>query len=109
MSFQSQREYKRWVSYLLNRKNKYTNILYKDEPTILAWDLMNEPQLSHGFDASRGLPTGSTMRAWVNLMIKHIRVKEQAKQLVWVGDVRVPCCITKHVHTATICTDWGGH
>jgi len=36
--------YKDYVAYLLNRINVYTGVAYKDEPTILMWDLMNEPR-----------------------------------------------------------------
>lgn len=36
--------YKAWVDHLLNRRNIYTNRLYKDEPTIFAWELANEPR-----------------------------------------------------------------
>jgi mannan endo-1,4-beta-mannosidase len=38
--------YKDWVSLVLNRTNSLTGIKYKDDPTIFAWDLMNEPEVS---------------------------------------------------------------
>jgi mannan endo-1,4-beta-mannosidase len=38
--------YKDWVSYLLNRVNPLTGIAYKDDPTILAWELGNELRCS---------------------------------------------------------------
>lgn len=36
--------YQDWVTYLANRVNVYTGVAYKDEPSILAWELANEPQ-----------------------------------------------------------------
>lgn len=88
LQFPSQTAYKNWVSYLLNRVNTLTNVAYKNEPTILAWDLMNEPTLTNGYDATRGVAVGSTLRTWVNEMTAHVRTTLQAKQLVFVGDVR---------------------
>jgi mannan endo-1,4-beta-mannosidase len=34
--------YKDWISHLLNHTNAYTGIQYKDDPTILSWELANE-------------------------------------------------------------------
>lgn len=34
--------FKDFVSYVLNRENTYTGVLYKDDPMILAWELGNE-------------------------------------------------------------------
>ncbi len=38
-------DYKKLVSYVLNRKNSLTGVVYKHDPTIFAWDLMNEPEV----------------------------------------------------------------
>ncbi|MCZ8521162.1 MULTISPECIES: golvesin C-terminal-like domain-containing protein [Paenibacillus] len=39
---QVKQDFKAFITYVLNRKNKYTGALYKDDPTILAWQLGNE-------------------------------------------------------------------
>lgn len=39
----ARRDYKAWVRQVLMRENPLTRTCYKDEPTIFAWDLMNEP------------------------------------------------------------------
>lgn len=36
--------YLNYVNKVLSRRNSYKNISYWDDPTILAWDLMNEPR-----------------------------------------------------------------
>jgi mannan endo-1,4-beta-mannosidase len=39
----TKRVYKKWVRHVLNRVNSLTGVSYKDDPTIFAWELMNEP------------------------------------------------------------------
>ena len=29
---------------MITRTNKFTGVMYRDDPTILAWELMNEPR-----------------------------------------------------------------
>jgi len=36
--------YKDWISHVLNHVNIYTGIKYKDDATIMSWDLANEPR-----------------------------------------------------------------
>lgn len=36
--------YKNYVSTLLNRTNYYSGIKYKDDPSVFAWELANEPR-----------------------------------------------------------------
>ncbi|MFC8453074.1 cellulose binding domain-containing protein [Kitasatospora sp. NPDC057223] len=58
--------YKNYVSYALNRTNTYTGVKYKDDPTVFAWDLMNEPRYENQSAAEN--VNGTTLRAWVDEM-----------------------------------------
>ena len=40
----AQKDYQRFIRDILHRKNIYTGQLYKDDPTIMAWELANEPR-----------------------------------------------------------------
>jgi Cellulose binding domain/Cellulase (glycosyl hydrolase family 5) len=63
-------QYKNYVSHALNRVNHYSNVAYKDDPTIFAWDLMNEPRYEgQGTEST----SGTTLRAWVDEMGAYIK------------------------------------
>lgn len=54
--------YKNYVEYFVNRVNHYNDIAYKDDPTIFAWELMNEPRYQgFGDDFS-----SNVLRAWID-------------------------------------------
>ena len=55
--------YKDWANHVLNRTNTLTGMNYKDDPTIFAWDLMNEPEM-----AGSGLG-----RAWISEMSAYVK------------------------------------
>jgi mannan endo-1,4-beta-mannosidase len=55
--------YKAYIKHLLNRRNTITGVLYKDDPTILAWELGNELR-------SYDLPVFYT---WVEEMARYIK------------------------------------
>ncbi|KAL5219580.1 hypothetical protein ABZP36_020264 [Zizania latifolia] len=58
--------YKNHVKTVLTRVNTLTGVAYKDDPTILAWELMNEPRC----DAD---PTGAMVQAWVEEMAPYVK------------------------------------
>lgn len=41
----AKRDYMLWVREVLTRTNLITGVRYKDDPTIFAWELMNEPNI----------------------------------------------------------------
>lgn len=58
--------YKSYVSYFLNRTNTLTGVAYKDDPTIFAWELANEPRCR--FDK-----TGAVLNAWIGEMSEFVK------------------------------------
>ena len=40
----AQRAYRRYTEMLINRTNRYTGTPYRDDPTIMTWELANEPR-----------------------------------------------------------------
>jgi mannan endo-1,4-beta-mannosidase len=66
--------FQNYIQYILSRKNAYTNIKYSDDPTILAWDIMNEP---------RG-PDQSEMNNWLRSMAGYIK-EHDPNHLVFAG------------------------
>ena len=69
--------YKDWCTTLLDRVNPLTGIAYKDDPTILGWELANEARCVTG-----GIPL---MRRWIEEMSEHLKSID-SKHLVGLGD-----------------------
>jgi mannan endo-1,4-beta-mannosidase len=74
--------YKQWVAHVLNRVNGITGVRYRDDPTIFAWDLMNEPQIDNGARDAAGVPLA---RSWLAEMAAHVRSIDP-NHLVTAGD-----------------------
>lgn len=66
--------YREWVEHLLTRVNTITGVAYKDEPTIMAWELANEARCtaSGRYEAGPDCTT-ETLTAWAAEMSEHVR------------------------------------
>jgi endo-1,4-beta-mannosidase len=62
---------KNYLSYVLNRVNHYSGISYKNDPTIFAWDLMNEPRYENATPNEN--TTGITLRLWIDTMAAFVK------------------------------------
>lgn len=58
--------YRDYVRAVLTRVNTYTGVAYKDDPTILAWQLANEPDCVTD-------TTGDTLAAWLGEMAAFVK------------------------------------
>ncbi|KDP44593.1 hypothetical protein JCGZ_22175 [Jatropha curcas] len=58
--------FKNHIKTVLNRYNSFTGIHYKDDPTIMAWELMNEPRCTSD-------PSGRTIQAWIMEMAQFVK------------------------------------
>ncbi|CAL9062540.1 mannan endo-1,4-beta-mannosidase 8 [Musa acuminata AAA Group] len=58
--------YKAFVKTVITRVNTITNVAYKDDPTIMAWELINEPRCPSD-------PSGDTLQAWFEEMAAYVK------------------------------------
>jgi mannan endo-1,4-beta-mannosidase len=50
--------YRNHVATVLNRVNTFNGRIYREDPTVFAWELANEPRCNAD-------PSGATLRAWI--------------------------------------------
>lgn len=86
--------YKAWVAHILHRVNTLTGVAYKDDPTIFAWELANEPrcQGSGAYPSTNNCTSGVgsnpvawKLGAWVAEMSAFVK-SQDPNHLVAVGD-----------------------
>jgi mannan endo-1,4-beta-mannosidase len=82
--------FKDWIETLLTRVNTYTGVAYKDDPTIMLWELGNEPRC-RGSNVYPASPTscvaGNTdpITAWADEMSTFIKSIDR-NHMVSLGD-----------------------
>lgn len=83
--------YQDYIMHLLTRVNTFTGIAYKDDPTILGWELANEPrcQGSGLYPTSRACTT-ATLTSWAGDMASFIKTIDP-NHLVSAGDEGFYC------------------
>jgi hypothetical protein len=64
-------QYKNYAAHVLEHVNHYNGVAFKNEKTIFAWDLMNEPRYQNATPDEN--KTGVTLRAWVDTMAGFIK------------------------------------
>jgi hypothetical protein len=74
--------YKAYVKQMLDRVNTLTGIAYKDDPTILAWELANEPRCHY---THKEYCSQNEVYQWVSEMSAFIK-QNDPNHMVGVGD-----------------------
>ncbi|RVW62600.1 Mannan endo-1,4-beta-mannosidase 5 [Vitis vinifera] len=65
------------IKRVITRVNTITGVAYKDDPTIMAWELMNEPRCQIDY-------SGKTLNGWVQEMASYVKSIDN-KHLLTVG------------------------
>lgn len=83
--------YKDWISHVLNRTNSLTGVKYKDDPTIMAWELANEPRCGgSGVYPRSAACTDATITGWAADISGHIDGVDR-RHLIGSGDEGFLC------------------
>jgi mannan endo-1,4-beta-mannosidase len=69
--------YKKYVENIITRTNTITGQKYSDDPTIMSWNVINEP-------VCRNCPSG-TLAAWIKEMAAHVKSLD-SNHLLTVGE-----------------------
>ncbi len=82
--------YKAWINHLVNHVNTITAVAYKNDPTIMMWELANEPRCNGSGTSDSGYPTSnscttSTLVNWVSESSQYVKAVDP-NHLVAVGD-----------------------
>lgn len=60
--------YKQYITTLVRRTNTFKGTQYKDDTTILSWELLNEPHTTDLFEKKKKTPPGKLVRDWLSEM-----------------------------------------
>jgi mannan endo-1,4-beta-mannosidase len=83
---QTRQAYRNWVRHVITRKNSVNGRRYRDDPSVFAWELANEPRCkgASSFDRDEGWDT-HTIRDWAAEMSAYVKSLDP-NHLVSVGD-----------------------
>ena len=71
--------FQNWIAAILTRQNTLTNLSYADDPTILAWEIANEPRCASDSSGTR------LLTSWLTEISAFIRTIAP-RQLIAAGD-----------------------
>ncbi len=77
--------YKNWINHVLNHVNTLSGLAYKDDPTIMVWELANEPRCQGLGLPSSNTCTTTTIGSWIQDVAAYVKSVD-SNHLVSVGD-----------------------
>jgi mannan endo-1,4-beta-mannosidase len=77
--------YKQYAKFWIHHQNTVNGRTYRDDPTIMAWELANEPHTRDNYERDRGLKPGSLAHDWLWEMSQFID-QEAPKQMIASGE-----------------------
>jgi len=77
--------YKEWVTELLTRENHVTGVEYRNDPTIMMWELGNEVEWTEPWTRD-----SQTIRPWIEEVAPHVQDVMDGDQLVTTGEAGWP-------------------
>jgi mannan endo-1,4-beta-mannosidase len=96
--------YRDWVEHLLTRVNTVTGVAYKDDPTIMAWELANEPRCATSGRYEPGPEcTTEAVTAWATEMAAFVKSIDD-NHLLGLGDEGWLCTGGGEGHWAYDCS-----
>ncbi|HSC87288.1 MAG TPA: cellulase family glycosylhydrolase [Polyangiaceae bacterium] len=78
--------YRSWMEHVVGRINSIDGVPYREDPTIAAWELANEPRVSN-LPLLPGMapPSPAPLTSWAHEMSQHLRTLAP-NQMIGVGD-----------------------
>lgn len=76
-----QTAYRTYLRTLTSRVNTKNGVRYSDDPTIMAWDVANEPHTKDGYD-----PTGQIVARFICDTARFMREELRLKQMITSGE-----------------------
>ncbi|MCX6129576.1 MAG: hypothetical protein NTX25_10995, partial [Proteobacteria bacterium] len=64
--------YRKYAYFWLNHRNEFNGRLYKEDPTIMAWELANEAHTRDNYEKDRGLELGKLSHEWLWNMAEYL-------------------------------------
>ncbi len=87
----AQDRYRKYINSLVNRKNTFSGIQYKNDPSIMAWQLANEPRPNPAGDVNQSLVEFSN---WVDQTAGYIKSLDN-NHLVSIGSEGSKGCLNE--------------